>query len=157
MLPEIFLKFFYNEAEILKNKVNLAIIDTDLTIRTLQKYPLSDNGRQILVMKGGENHFMPQITNTSYLEFPTRKKYYLFGEKIYKRIYFAMNKAKKCVDFESGEVSLPSPEEMKKAISALVIGKMGQDANKMMWFHWATLIFAFLSFLILLNLSGVIN
>lgn len=110
-----------------ETKVNLAIVDTDLTIRTLKKYPLSSNGRQIHVISGGENHFMPVITNTSYLEFPDRKKFYLFGPLTYKRIYFALNKAKKCIDFKSGEIYMPSPEEMKKAIASTMLSKLGQD------------------------------
>lgn len=106
--------------------MHLAIIDTDLKIRTLKKYPLSANGRQIHVISGGENHFMPLITNTSYLELPDRKRFFLFGEPTFKRIYFAMNKAKKCVDFESGDVSLPSPEEMKKALASTMLNKLGR-------------------------------
>jgi len=113
-----------------ETKVNLAVIDTDLTIRTLKKYPLSSNGRQIFVSSGGTEHFMPTITNTSYLEFPTRKRYYLFGARMYKKIYFAMNKAKKCIDFASGEVDIPSPEEMKKAVGKLIVGKIGQDKQE---------------------------
>ena len=109
-----------------ETKVNLAITDTDLPIRTLKKYPLSSNGRQIHVKSGGENHFMPKITNTSYLEFPTRKRYYLFGARMYKKIYFAMNKAKKCIDFKSGEVGMPSPEEMKKALGSTMLGQIGK-------------------------------
>ena len=110
-----------------ETKVNLAVIDKDLKIRTLKRYPLSSNGRQIEVVSGGEGHFMPIITNTSYIEFPSWKRYYLFGERTHKRVYFAMNKAKKCIDFESGEVSLPSPEEMKKAMSATMLGMIGKD------------------------------
>lgn len=107
-------------------KLNLAVIDADLKIRTLKKYPLSANGRHIAVVTGGENHFMPKITNTSYLEFPTGKKYLFFGERNYKKIYFVMNKAKNCIDFKSGDVSLPSPEELKKAISATMLNKLGK-------------------------------
>lgn len=109
-----------------ESKVNLAIVDTDLRIRTLKKYPLSSNGRQIHVVSGGENHFMPQITNTSYLELPDGKRFFLFGEKKYKKVYFAMNKAKKCIDFKSGDVSLPSPEELKKALAATMLNKLGR-------------------------------
>lgn len=110
-----------------ETKLTLAIVDTDLTIRTLKKYPLSSNGRQINVVSGGENHFMPAITNTSYLEFPSKKKYYLFGARTYKRIYFALSKAKKCIDFKTGDVSMPSPEQMKEAIASTLVGKLGQD------------------------------
>ena len=120
-----------------ETEVNLAVIDTDLTIRTLKKYPLSSNGRQIHVASGGTEHFMPTITNTSYLEFPDKKKYYLFGARMYKKIYFSMNKAKKCVDFKSGEVGMPSPEEMKRAIGSTMlnqIGKVKQDTPLIQYF-----------------------
>lgn len=122
-----------------ETKVNLAIIDTDLTIRSLKKYSLSSNGRQIHISSGGTEHFMPVISNTSYLEFPTRKRYLLFGARMYKKIYFAMNKAKKCVDFASGDVNLPSPEEMKKALAALMIGRIGQDKQETPLVLWLIL------------------
>ena len=128
-----------------ETKVNLAIIDTDLKIRTLKKYPLSANGRQIIVVSGGEGHFMPQITNTSYLEFPSRKRFFLFGEKTHKRIYIAMNKAKKCIDFASGEVSLPSPEQMKAAIASTMLGMIGKDKPET----------PFITYLLLLLLLGI--
>lgn len=107
-------------------KVHLGIIDKDLKIRTLKKYPLSANGQQIHVVSGGEGHFMPIISNTSYLEFPYRAITSPWKTS-YKRLYFAMNKAKKCVDFESGEVSLPSPEQLKKALGAAALDKLGKQ------------------------------
>lgn len=137
-----------------ETKVTLAIIDMDLTIRTLKKYPLSSNGRQIHISSGGTEHFMPVISNTSYLEFPTRKRYLLFGARMYKKIYFAMNKAKNCVDFASGDVSIPSPEEMKKAIAALMIGRIGQDKQETPLVQW--LILAGVGFSILFQM-GVFN
>ena len=138
--------------------VTLATIDKDLKIRSIKKYPLSSNGRQIKVCDGGENHFMPIISNTSYLEVPMgAKRFVFFGKKRLKRIYFAMNKAKKCVDFASGDVSMPSPEEMKRAISSTMLGQIGKDKVDLIWWHWAVLIFCFLSFLILLATSGVLR
>jgi hypothetical protein len=122
-------------------KVHLAIIDSDLKIRSIKRYPLSANGRQITVISGGEGHFMPLITNTSYLDFPSWKRFYLFGVRTHKRIYFAMNKAKKCVDFESGDVSLPSPEELKKAIGATMLGKLGKpEASFPLWMIYIILL-----------------
>jgi len=138
-------------------KVFLAIIDMDLKIRTLKQHPLSTNGRQINVYSGGEGHFMPVITNTSYIEFPSWKRFFLFGPRQYKRVYFAMNKAKKCIDFESGEISLPSAEQMKAAMAATMLGQIGKDKADMIWWHWAVLIFTFLSFMLLLNVSGVLR
>jgi len=140
-----------------ETKVNLAIVDTDLKVRTLKRYPLSGNGRQIDVVHGGENNFMPIITNTSYIEFPSYKRYYLFGERTHKRIYFAMNKAKKCIDFASGEVSLPSPEQMKTALASTMLGQIGKDKQDFTWWNWAVLIFSLLSFILLVNMSGVLR
>ena len=140
-----------------ETKVFLATIDKDLKIRSLKKYPLSKNGQQIYVTSGGEGHFMPVITNTSYLEFPQRS-FPNFWKTSYRRIYFAMNKATKCVDFESGEVSMPSPEELKKANLQLLAGKIGQDTNKgIPWYIWGILGINVISFLLLLQLAGVIR
>lgn len=137
--------------------VNLATIDMDLKIRSIKKFPLSSNGRQIKVVSGGENHFMPLITNTSYLEFPGWKRFFLFGPRTHKRIYFAMNKAEACVDFESGTVPLPSPEEMKRALASTMLAQIGKVKQDMTWWNWAVLVFSFLSFLILLSTSGVLR
>lgn len=138
-------------------KVNLAIIDMDLKIRAIKKYPLSVNGQKINVKSAGEGYFMPAIKNTSYLEFPGWKRFFLFGPRTHKRIYFAMNKAKACIDFESGDVPLPSPEEMKRALGATMLSQIGKEKQDMTWWNWAVLVFSFLSFLILLATSGVIN
>jgi len=140
-----------------ETKVNLAIVDTDLKVRALKRYPLSSNGRQIEVVNGGEGHFMPIITNTSYIEFPSWKRYYLFGERTHRRIYFAMNKAKKCIDFASGEVSLPSPEEMKRALGATMLGQIGKDKQEVTWRDWAILLLSFFTFIIVLNMSGLLR
>ena len=137
-------------------KVNLAVIDIDLKIRTLKKYPLSKNGRQINATSGGEGHFMPIISNTSYLEFPYRAITSPWKTS-FKRIYFAMNKAKKCVDFESGDVSLPSPEEMKKALGSTMLGMIGKDTPDMTWWNWAVLGLSFLTFMLMLNMSGLLR
>jgi len=137
-----------------ETKVTLAIIDTDLTIRTLKKYPLSSNGRQIDVISGGENHFMPAITNTAYLEFPSRKKYFLFGSRMYKKIYFAMNKAKKCVDFKTGEVGMPSPEQLKVAIASTMLAKIGKEKQDITWVGYVTLAVTVLT---LLSVMGVLS
>lgn len=137
-------------------KVLLAVVDSDLKIRTLKKYPLSSNGRQIEVCSGGEGHFMPKITNTSYIEFPYRKLS-TFWVISYRRIYFAMNKAKKCIDFESGEVSLPSPEELKKALGSTMLGMIGKDEQGLIWWHWAVIIFNLLTFFLIINMSGVLR
>ena len=137
------------------HKLNLATIDLDLKIREIKRYPLSANGRHIEVCNGGEGHFMPLITNTSCIEFPSWKRYYLFGERTHKRIYFAMNKAKKCIDFASGEVDLPSLELMKQAMATTMLGQIGKEKQEMTWQTWATLIFSLLTFLMMLNISGV--
>ena len=109
-----------------ETKVFLATIDKDLKIRTLKKYPISKSGSQIHVKSGGDGHFMPQITNTSYLEFPYRA-ITSFWKTSYRRIYFAMNKATQCVDFESGDVFLPSEEELNKALGATMLAQIGKE------------------------------
>jgi hypothetical protein len=139
------------------HKLNLATIDLDLKIREIKRYPLSANGRHIEVCNGGEGHFMPLISNTSYIEFPSWKRYYLFGERTHKRVYFAMNKAKKCIDFASGEVDLPSLELMKQAMATTMLGQIGKEKQDMTWRDWAVLILTLLTFLMVINMSGVLR
>lgn len=141
-------------------KVKLAIIDSDLTIRKLQKYPLSSTGQLIEVVSGGTEHFMPKITNTSYLNFPTRKKYYLFGKTIYEPIFFAFNKAKACFDFKNAVVDIPLPDrdQLKRANMAALAKQIGKDVNVgTPWYIWFILALNVVIFLLSLQMAGVIR
>ena len=140
------------------DKVEVAIFDEDLKIRKLKKYDVSENGTQIRIVSGGEGHFMPKFDSTSYLEFPSWKKYLLFGPKSWKRLYFVKNKGKKCVNFHTGEAYGPSPEQLKRANLHLLAEKIGQDANKgVPWYIWLILLVSLATFMLLLNTSGVIR
>lgn len=105
------------------NKVKLAIFDETLKIQ-LKKYPISDSGKQIKVVSGGENHFMPHFDNYSYLEFPKKFLRWTIGHE---RVYFVQKGAKKCVDFKTGAVSGPDLEQLKQSIGSTLLDKLGQD------------------------------
>ena len=76
-------------------KVELAIIDTDLKARTFKKFPVSSDGRKIDVISGGKGYFMPQFDNDSFIELP--RPWYLGGG--WKRIHIAVRGAKACFRF----------------------------------------------------------
>lgn len=122
-----------------KEKVEVAIFDNDLKCRTIKKYPISDNGEQIRILSGGENHFMPTFDNDSFLELPRRKKYFLFGSIIWRRLYFVKKKGKKCVNFTTGETFGPNPEDSKKAIGSTLLGQIGKEKQDITWISYATL------------------
>jgi len=104
-------------------KVKLAILDKDLKARTVKKYDVSDSGEQIKVKSGGEGHFMPYFDNNSFVEFP-RSRWKGGG---FEKVYFAKKGAKKCINFETETVFNPDPEDMKKAVSASLLDKLGKD------------------------------
>ena len=135
-------------------KVNLAIIDDDLKIRTFKKYPLSKNCKQIVVISGGEGHFVPKISNTSYIEFPYRAITSPWKVS-FRRIYFAVNKAKACIDFKTGDIPLPSLEQLEAALASTMLGKIGMDKPVIPWQLWATMIISGLTLLLIANISGV--
>ena len=135
-------------------KVQVAIFDNDLKIRTLKKYEVSDDGTKIRIVSGGEGHFMPAFDTSSFLEFAGRKKYLLFGARQWERIYFVKKKGAKCVDFQTGEVFGPSPEESKKAIGATLLHQIGQEKQAVSWQLWAILAITIFSLLISM---GVVN
>jgi len=138
-------------------KVYLAIIDKDLKIRKLKKYPLAESGQQILVKSGGGGHFMPTITNTSYLEFPYRALTSPW-KLSFRRIYFATNLSKDCIDFKSGNVPLPSIEQLEESVKISLVSQMGKDRKEgPQWYHWAIIFPSILTFLIVLTTSGVIR
>jgi len=108
------------------NKVKLAIFDQDLVVRKFGKFPLSADGSKIKIVSGGEAHFMPQISNTTYLEFPRRSLIPPF-RKYYERVYFVRNMAKKCVDFETEVVSMPDPKQLMDAAGAKIASNWGKE------------------------------
>ena len=134
------------------NKVRLAIIDETLKIE-IKKYPVSDTGKKIRVVSGGENHFMPDFDNYSYLDFPRKFLFWIIGHE---RLYFAKKGAKKCVNFKTddGTVYGPDPEEQKKAIGSTLLGKIGKPEKEgLQW--WQTLLII-LNIGIALKVFGVI-
>jgi len=104
-------------------KVKLAVFDNDLKAE-IKSYPISDSGNHIRVVKGGENHFMPRFDNDSFIEIPKKFLRLNIG---YERVYFAKKGAKKCVNFKTGEVFGPNPEEVKKAIGSTLLSKIGKE------------------------------
>ena len=139
-------------------KVNVLIFDNDLRARKLKKYEISNDGTQIRIVSGGEGHFMPTFDSNSFLDLPSWKKYLIYGERTYKRVYFVKNKGEKCVNFFTGLAFGPSREQLKRANLALLAEKIGADSNKgTPWYIWAILAFSFLSFFLLLQISGVIR
>jgi hypothetical protein len=118
-------------------KVKLAVFDNDLKAE-IKKYPISDSGNHILVVKGGESHFMPRFDNDSFLEIP---KKFLRWNRGYERLYFAKKGAKKCVNFKTEETFGPNPEELKKAISSTLLTKIGKpEANFPAWLIYLILL-----------------
>ena len=108
------------------DKIKLAIFDQDLVVRKHGKFPLSSDGSKVKVVSGGESHFMPQIGNTTYLDFPRRSLIPPF-KKYYERLYFVRNTAKRCVDFQTEEVASPDPEQVMKAAGAKIASNWGKE------------------------------
>lgn len=104
-------------------KVKLAIFDNDLKARTVKKYDVSDNGDQIKVKSGGEAHFMPRFDNDSFIEFP--RPWYFGGG--WNRIYFVKKGAKACVDFKTGLVPIPDPEQVKRSVGSTLLDQLGKE------------------------------
>lgn len=137
-------------------KVKLAIFDKDLKVRKYGKYEVSESGDSVKVVTGGSEHFQPKISNQTFLEF-SRRSFIPPFKRVWERVYFASNKAPKCVNFATEEVPGPDREQMKKAVAGTMLGQIGREKQDMTWWNWAVLVFSFLSFLILLGTSGVLR
>ena len=111
------------------DKIKLAIFDHDLVVRKHGKFPLSSDGSKVKVVSGGESHFMPQIGNTTYLDFPRRSLMPPF-KKYYERLYFVRNTANRCVDFKTEEVASPDPEQVMKAAGAKIASNWGKEKTE---------------------------
>lgn len=142
----------------MSDKVKTAVFGKDLRVK-FENHKLNATGHKISIVKEGAGYFMPEIGPTTFLDMPLRKKYLFFGPVSYERVYFTEKKGSKCVDFgEGGKVYGPDPEQVKKANMALLAGKIGQDSNKgIPWYIWGMLGLNVVSFLLLLQLAGVIR
>jgi len=135
------------------DKVITAVFGKDLRIQ-LKKRELSASGTKIKIVSAGEGYFMPEIGPTTFLDWPSRKKYLFFGARSYKRVFFAQKLASKCVDFGKEDVVIhtPDPEQLKRANAALLAEKIGQDAQKgTPWYIWALILLQLLAIIILVQ------
>jgi len=136
--------------------VKTAIFGNDLRVK-LKNYEISGNGNRISIVPEGAGYFMPEIGPTTFLDWPIRKKYLLFGSTIYQRVYFTIKKGSKCVDFLTGVVYGPDEEALKKSNLNLLVTKVGKDTNEgTPWYIWPILVFSMLSFFMLLSVARVI-
>lgn len=126
------------------NKLKVAIYDNDYKIRKLKNYDISQDGNRISIVNSGAGKFMPTFDNTSFLEFPSWRKWLLFGERSYKRLYIVKNKGEKCVNFSTGEATGPSTEDQDQAVGALIATKLSTEGITIPWY---------LTLLIVLNLG----
>ena len=149
--------------------VKTAIFGKDQRVK-LKDYELSASGNKISIVTGGEGYFMPEIGPTTFLDWPIRKKYLLFGPDVYKRVFFAVKKGSRCVDFakkianydEETQLGIvvygPDEEALKKSNLNLLATKIGKDTDQgTPWYIWAILIPSLVSFILLLNMSGVLR
>jgi hypothetical protein len=133
------MKFARSKGEYsMSDKVKLAIFDQDLVVRKFGKFELSSSGSKIKVKSGGEGHFMPSISNTTYLEFPRRSPIPPF-KKYYERVYFVRNTASACVDFKTEEVPIPDPEQVMKMAGAKVASNWGKEKQEIPFLMWLIL------------------
>jgi len=136
----------------MSKKVKLAIIDNDGKARTVKEYPISEDGTKIRVVSGGEGHFMPKFDNDSFVEFP--KKLLGIINLGWDRVYMVKKRAKACINFKTGEVEGPDPEQLKEAIGSTLVQQMGQE--KPPFPSWIVYFILLLSIGIALKVFGVV-
>ena len=137
-------------------KVKVAVFGND-NIVAWKNYELNDSGDRISIVKEGAGYFMPEIDNDSPLYLPSLKKFILFGERTYKKVYFVNNKAKKCYDFKRGVLSMPDLEQIDTSIASTQLNKIGSPVQDTPWQLWAILGSVLLNLLLVLNMSGVLS
>jgi len=104
-------------------KVELAIFDKDLKVRTMGKFPVSQDGTKISVKRGGKGNFNPTFDNESFIEFPKR-----FGG--WRRIYLVRKGASGCVNFQTEEVDGPDPALVREAAESQILRNIGKDKEE---------------------------
>ena len=150
-------------------KVKTAVFGKDQRVK-LKDHELSASGNKISIVTGGEGYFMPEIGPTTFLDWPIRKKYLLFGPDVYKRVFFAVKKGSRCVDFSKTIANYdaktqlgvvvygPDEEALKKSNLNLLATRIGKDTNQgIPWYIWAIIISSFLNLFLMFNMSGVLT
>ena len=137
-------------------KIKLFVIDKDLRIRESGNFEVGDADK-IKYKTGGTENWNPLIGETTYVEKKGWKKWLLFGERNWIREYYILRKGEKCIDFKTADVPTPDPEKLKLANAGLLARDIGKDSSpNIPWQMWATFIFSLLTFLLMLNVAGVI-
>ena len=137
--------------------IKLFIIDKDLRVREQGKYEVGDSDK-IKYKSGGTENWNPLIGETTFLEKKSWKKYLLFGERNWKREYYIIRKGEKCIDFKTGDIPTPNPTELKKANLSMLARTIGKDNNQgTPWYIWAILALSGISFMLLVQMSGVLR
>lgn len=137
--------------------IKLFIIDKDLRIRESGDYEIGDSDK-VRIKSGGTENWNPKVTETSFVEKKSWKKYLLFGERGWKREYYVMRKGSKCIDFLTGDVPTPDSEQLKKANLSLLAKEIGSEREKgTPWYIWLTMFFQILVFLLLLSIGGYLR
>lgn len=132
-------------------KAKLVIFDGDLKA-TVKNYPVSESGDRIQVKQGGKIHFMPSFDNSSFLDMPYRSLSSPWKIS-YRRTYFARKLSKKCVDFQTGILTGPSPEFVKEMATKVMLDKLNKQKQETIWQIWLILA---VSIFTLLYTMGVI-
>lgn len=140
-------------------KVQLAIFDEDLRCRKVGNYEVTDGNQIAVNRKSGKGHFMPHFDKYCGLEFPYRS--ILTPWKIsWKTLYLVRKGAKDCVNFEPEKPLVPGPDPQLviDTANAIMLPKLGEVPKQgLAWYNVVTVIFSFLSFLLLLGMSGAIR
>jgi len=148
-------------------KVKLAVFDKDQTVK-IEKHEISNNGNRISIVPEGAGYFMPEIGPTKFLYWPTRKKFFLFGARIYERVYFSLKKGHSCIDFakqiayydeETANAVVvygPDEEQVEGATTNMLATQIGKDnIPSTPWYVWPILLGLAVILFILLNQSGM--
>lgn len=136
--------------------INLFIIDKDLRIRESGKYEVGDTDK-IRIKSGGTENWNPLIGETTYIEKKGWKKYILFGDRNWRREYYIIRKGEKCIDFKTEDVPTPNPDKLKQANLVMVAKDIGKDANSgTPWYIWFILAINIISFIMILQIAGVL-
>ena len=109
------------------DKVKTAIFGKDLRIK-LEDHKLSASGNKISIVPEGAGYFMPEIGPTTFLDWPSHKRFLIIGPRTYKRVFFVEKKGAKCIDFGlGGTIYGPDTEQLKKAIASTNLDKLGKQ------------------------------
>lgn len=132
-------------------KMKVAIYDKDIKARTIKKYPISPNGHQISIKRGGKANFNPEFDNDCVIKI--KVPFWKVWKAGWEELCLVPQGASRCINFKTQEVTGPNEDDVKRAAENTLLTNLGKEKQETPTITYISVI---LLVLVLMRLFGVV-